>query len=196
MKRLWSVVFLVLCVALAAGPAFAQKPKKNDKSAQVQPPPGPAPQTPDDQLIDNAISEMLAGWQINDIDLLRKHYAENVIVVSGSWEPALVGLDKYLEAYKTQRARMQSPSLERSNTFITGTGTTAWVTYQWDFKALVDGQPMYARGHTSLVLEKRNGAWFIVLNHTSLVSQAQEQKAAAPNPPAPKPGNSPSGHRD
>jgi ketosteroid isomerase-like protein len=192
MKRLWPVAILFVCVALAAGPAFAQKPKKNDKSQQPQPPSGPAPVTPDDQTIDNAISEMLAGWQINDIDLLRKHYAENVIVVSGTWEPALVGLDKYIEAYKSQRARLQSPSLERSNTYITGNGSTAWVTYQWDFKALVDGQPAYARGHTSLVLEKRNGVWLIVLNHTSLVAEGQ-QKAAAPAAPAPKPGNSPSG---
>jgi hypothetical protein len=36
----------------------------------------------------------------------------------------------------------------------------------------VDGNKIAARGDTTLVLEKRNGAWLIVLNHTSVMPDA------------------------
>jgi hypothetical protein len=32
----------------------------------------------------------------------------------------------------------------------------------------VDGNKMAARGNTTLVFEKRDGVWLIVLNHTSV----------------------------
>jgi ketosteroid isomerase-like protein len=184
MKRIWLAAILLLpALFFAAAPASAQKnKKKDDKSAANATVTSPVP-VPDDRAIDIAISEMLAGWQLNDIELLHKHYAENVLVVSGAWEPAIDGWDKYLAAYKAQRARMEGPILDRSNTFITGNGNTAWVTYQWILRAVVDGQPITGHGHTTLVLEKRNGVWLIVMNHTSLVPEA-------PKPPTPAlPGN-------
>jgi ketosteroid isomerase-like protein len=187
MKRFWLAAILLLpAVVLVGAPAAAQKgKKKDDKTAQNAAAAAPLP-VPTDQAIDTAISEMLAGWQLGDIEMMHKHYADNVMVVSGAWEPALVGWDKYVAAYKAQRARMEGPALERSNTFISGSGNVAWATYQWDFRAAVDGQPAAARGQTTLVFEKRNGVWLIVVNHTSLVSEAQP-KTPTPNPSVPKP---------
>jgi ketosteroid isomerase-like protein len=118
---------------------------------------------------------MLGAWQIGDADMLHDYYADDVLVVSGTWEPPLQGWQNYLRAYQAQRARTEGIRLDRTNTFIKVQGDTAWCTYQWDFSGQVDGMPLDATGHTTLVLQKRAGKWLIVLNHTS----------AAPLPPRP-----------
>ena len=59
----------------------------------------------------------------------------------------------------------------------------------------VDGKPANAVGHTTLILEKRDGKWVIVMNHTSEVPSAAPDSPAsaappqaAPATPAAKPG--------
>ncbi len=88
---------------------------------------------------------------------------------------------------------MQQVRMDRANTYIKVNGTVAWACYQWDFGALVDGQPSTSQGQTTLVLEKRNNHWVIVHNHTSLVQMSQPATpASAPTqqqPPA-KPAGS------
>jgi ketosteroid isomerase-like protein len=82
---------------------------------------------------------------------------------------------------------MQQVRMDRVNTFIkVSGGGIGWATYQWDFSGTVDGQPMTSRGHTTLVLEKRNDQWLIVHNHTSLV-QPPASDTVQPAPPAPTP---------
>jgi ketosteroid isomerase-like protein len=49
----------------------------------------------------------------------------------------------------------------------------------------VDGKQTQSQGHTTVVLEKRNNQWVIVLNHTSL----------APKPPPASPASAPSGQQ-
>jgi ketosteroid isomerase-like protein len=85
-----------------------------------------------------------------------------------------------------QRARANQVRLERSNTLIRVTGNVAWACYQWDFSGIVDGQSSGARGQTTLILEKRNDAWIIVHNHTSIVETAlQSSPSPAATMPAP-----------
>jgi ketosteroid isomerase-like protein len=79
----------------------------------------------------------------------------------------VIGWNNYLPLYQQQRARMQQVRLDRSNSFIKVNGNSGWVTYQWDFSGTVEGQPSVSQGHTTLVMEKRNDKWVIVLNHTS-----------------------------
>jgi ketosteroid isomerase-like protein len=131
---------------------------------------------------------MLAGWQIGDVELMHKMYAENVVVVSGMFEPPIVGWAAYSQAYKRQRDRIQSPRLERFNTLTTVRGNVAWVAYQWAFTAVEGTQQIAARGHTSLVLEKQGGKWLIVHNHTSVVPEQLTPPAQTPAQPPPKPG--------
>jgi len=130
---------------------------------------------PDDQAIEAGISEMLAGWQIGDVDLMHRHYANDVMVVSGVYEPPIIGWDNYLKAYQAQRQRIQSVRLDRSNTYTKIQGNFAWCTYQWEFSAMEGGQPTGARGQATLILEKRGDRWLIVHNHTSVVSLARAQ---------------------
>jgi len=169
---------------LAAGPAAAGQKQKNQKEAAQKDDTPIIPLT-DEQAVDQDITEMLGAWQIGDVDMLRKYYADNVLVVSGLWEPPLIGLDKYIAAYQRQRARIQGPQLNRSNTFIRVEGTIAWAVYQWTFTGVVDGRPTGYRGHTTLVFEKRNGKWLIITNHTSLAAPPPEPQNGQPNPPAP-----------
>ncbi len=178
--------FLSLTLAFTT---FAQKKKDKKKDDNSNTP--PALQPPDEQKIDVAISEMLGAWQLGDIEKLHAHYADDVDVVNGMWAPPVVGWPNYLTSYQSQRARSQQVRLDRSNTLIrvAPDGNTAWACYQWEFTAVVDGTPASAFGHTTLIFEKRNGAWLIVHNHTSLV-QASQAGTPATQPPAATPPKS------
>lgn len=176
----WLVAALVLLLFSSAA-TLAQRKEKGKKNE-------PLVGLPEEQVINGGLSEMLAAWQIGNVELLHQHYADDVTVVSGAWEPPLMGWAKYLQAYQSQRERVQNPTLDRLNTYINVKGNIAWAVYQWQFAALVDGKPTSARGHTTLILEKRNARWLIVHNHTSIVPEFKE---AAPAPP-PKPAAPPS----
>lgn len=140
----------------------------------------------DDQAVDVLLSEMLAAWQIGDAQLLHKYYADDALVVSGLYEPPVIGWARYEAAYRQQRTRIQSVRMDRRNTYLFVRGNVAWASYQWEFSAVADGRPAAAQGHTTIILEKRGGRWLIVHNHTSVVG---EMKIAEPAPPAPpKPG--------
>ena len=175
------VCFMIFLLTASAAAAQKEKKKKKDSSA-----PADAHTTipmPDEQQIDYNISEMLGAWQLGDIDRLRQAYADDVVFVSGLWAPPVFGWSNYLPLYQQQRARMQQVRLDRANTYIKVSGAVGWACYQWDFGGTVDGQPMTARGQTTLVFEKRNDHWLIVHNHTS-VAQAAPPTTAPPQQPA------------
>jgi ketosteroid isomerase-like protein len=183
------VIQLLLVSALSltcVSPAAAQKEKKKKADA--------APSTDsskmlipltDEQLIDYTLSEILGAWQLGDIEKLHKDYADDVAIVNGSWGPPILGWTNYLAIYQQQRARMQQVRMDRSNTYIKVSGAVGWACYQWDFAAVVDGQPTESQGQTTVIFEKRNNHWVIVLNHTSL----------APKIPQPAPAVAPSGQQ-
>jgi ketosteroid isomerase-like protein len=177
-----SVAALLLILFGLATPIAAQK-QKTSKNAPIVTDTtdvnATAPLVPlsDPQAIELMLSQMLAAWQIGDEQMLHSYYADDVLVVSGAWEPPLQGWTNYLRAYQAQRSRTQGVRLERTNTFTKIVGTAAWSTYQWEFSGQVDGAQTSAVGQTTLMLEKRNGKWLIVVNHTSV----------APMPPRPVP---------
>ncbi|MGB7439119.1 MAG: nuclear transport factor 2 family protein [Candidatus Acidiferrum sp.] len=184
-----ALLLVALCLA-CAGTAAAQKKKKTDDSQPTQPPSVSA-SAPEEAKIDFVIGEFLGAWQLGDIEKMHKDVADDISVVAGTWTPPAVGWTNYVAAYQAQRSRMQQVRMDRSNTLIriVPSGQFAWACYQWDFSAVVDGAPMAAEGQTTLVLEKKNDAWVIVHNHTSLV-QASESKppaSAAPQPAEPAP---------
>jgi ketosteroid isomerase-like protein len=192
-RTLKTVASLFLGAALffaCASPAAAQKKKKTDDSADKMPsiPMG------DEQQVDYTISEMLGAWQLGDIEKLHKDYADDVSVVSGNWEPPIFTWTNYLAVYQAQHNRMQQVRMDRSNTYIKLNGNFAWACYQWEFSAVVDGQPSAARGQTTLVFEKRNNHWVIVHNHSSLSPNAQPTAPANTQPTPQVPPNSPSTH--
>jgi len=170
------------CVSTAA--AQKEKKKKTETPPSTDSSKMLVPLT-DEQQIDYMLSEMLGAWQLGDIEKLHKDYAEDVAIVNGSWAPPILGWTNYLAVYQQQRARMQQVRMDRSNTYIKVSGTVGWACYQWDFEAVVDGQQTQSQGQTTVVLEKRNNRWVIVLNHTSL----------APRPPQAAPASAPSGQQ-
>ena len=187
--RLFAVLALALAFATTT-PAQQKDKKKKQPADQTQPQPDATKSLPDEQRIDLVISNMLGAWQIGDTDKLHKEIADDVVVVNGNWAPPVVGWAEYLKAYQMQRARANQVRLERSNTLIRVSGNVAWACYQWDFSGIVDGQSSGARGQTTLILEKRNDAWIIVHNHTSIVETALQQSPAA-TAPAPAPAAKP-----
>ena len=178
-------LFLILAFSLAlATTATAQKKKKKADT----PPPASTSNTmamPDEQRIDYLISEMMGAWQVGDTDKLHKCIADDVSVVNGFWAPPIVGWENYLREYKSQRSRTQQVRLDRTNTLIRLSGKFAWASYQWDFSAVVDGQPAAAQGQTTLVFEKRGDDWVVVHNHTSLVQATKPVAPANATPPPP-----------
>ena len=190
-RRITTAVSLFLGAALflaCASPAAPQKKKKTDAPADSLPsiPMG------DQQQVDYTISEMLGAWQLGDIEKLHKDYADDVSIVSGDWAPPIFTWAAYLPIYQQQRNRMQQVRMDRTNTYIKLNGNFAWACYQWDFSAVVDGQPSAARGQTTLILEKRNNHWVIVHNHSSLTPNVPPSTPANTQPTPQVPPNSPS----
>ena len=176
----WLVAGLLALLVASPG-AFAQKKKGKKDQAQTN----PEARFPDNQVLDKDISEMLGAWQVGDTNALHNYYADDVTVVSGAYEPPLVGWPAYLAGYQRQRTRLGSLRLDRRNTFIFVRGDVAWASYQWEFNALVDGRPTSARGQTTLIFERRDNRWLIVHNHTSEIC---EVPLPVPQPPPAKPG--------
>jgi ketosteroid isomerase-like protein len=174
-------MLLILFGPMTLLAAQNQKDKKNAKDSDIPALSSVVPLT-DAQTIELMISQMLAAWQVGDDQMLHTFYADDVLVVSGAWEPALQGWQNYVRAYLAQRTRTQGARLERTNTFTKVLGTTAWSTYQWEFTGQVDGVPAGAVGQTTLVLEKRGGKWLIVINHTSVVPVPQRPVPASSGP--------------
>jgi len=182
-------LFLGAALFLAcAAPAGAQKKKKNEQPSTDN---KPVTLMGDEQQIDYLISEMLGAWQLGDIEKLRKDYADDVSIVNGMWAPPVFTWTNFLAVFQQQHARMQQVRMDRSNTYIKLSGNFGWACYQWDFSAVVDGQPSAARGQTTLIVEKRNDHWVIVHNHTSLAPTAQPiPPANTPQIAQPQPNNS------
>jgi ketosteroid isomerase-like protein len=193
-RTAYRVSLLLLASALSltcVSPAAGQKKKKSE----------PPPSTDsskmlvsltDDQQIDYTLSDMLGAWQLGDIEKLHKDYGDDVAIINGSWAPPIFGWTNYLAVYQQQRARMQQVRMDRSNTYIKVSGTVAWACYQWDFGGVVDGQQTESQGQTTVVLEKRNNRWVIVLNHTSLAAKIPQAAPASPPSGQQQPAKPPS----
>src|SRR5579862_7711868 len=83
-------------------PAASAQKKKNTPPPADTP---PAAQGSDQQQVDYVISEMLAAWQIQDIERMHKDYADDVIIVNGQWAPPIIGWNNFLTIYQQQRGR-------------------------------------------------------------------------------------------
>jgi ketosteroid isomerase-like protein len=183
--RFWIILAIVLMAVTL--PAGAQKKNKNkstaasDATEEIK---SSMPMT-DSQAIDQVVGEALGYWQIGDVESLHKYYADDVVVVSGAWEPPVIGWDNYVKAYQVQRARVSGTHMDRSNTFIKVNGNTAWATYQFTYAAQMGGQLIQSRGHTTLGLVKQGNRWLIVLNHSSVVDSSVPVPAAPMDPAQP-----------
>lgn len=172
-----AVGFLLANIAVAA-----QKDKKKKKDDADN----PKPLLNDQQQIDYMLSEMMGALQVGDVEKLHSTYADDVSLVSASWGPPIMGWSNYVAIYQQQRAHLQRVRMDRTNTYIKVKGDIGWACYQWNFIATLDGQPMQSQGQTTVVVEKRNGHWVIVHNHTSL-TPAPPATPAAPQPTPAKP---------
>ncbi len=187
-------IFTILALALttAAVSANAQKKDKNkstqsstDATDEIK----SSMRMPDSQAIDQAIGEALGYWQIGDTEGLHKYYADSIVMVSGAWEPPIIGWDNFLKAYQAQRAQVTGVSMDRSNTLIKVNGNTAWATYQFLYSAQMNGSEVQYRGHTTLFLLKQADRWVITLNHSSVVD------SSIPQPTSPGGSALPTGNR-
>jgi ketosteroid isomerase-like protein len=177
--------WIFLALVLAVFPAAAQKNKNKKATASDASAASdlrsalPAP--PDSQAVDQAIGEMLGYWQIGDVDALHKYFAEDVVMVSGAWEPPVVGWDNFSKAYQAQRTGVTGVRIDRSNTFIKVSGTSAWATYQFLYVAVAaDGKIVQFRGHTTMVLNKAADRWVIVVDHSSVVDSSATSGSPGP----------------
>lgn len=179
----WMIIAFALVTV--ATPAGAQK---KDKNKTVQPPDPTeeiksAMRGPDAQVIDQTIGEALGYWQIGDAVSLHKYYADDVVTVSGAWEPPVIGWDNFLKSYEAQRAQVSGARMDRTNTLIKVNGNSAWATYQFAYAAQMNGTVVQFRGHTTLCLIKQADRWVITLNHSSIVDSSAPEPATSTSMP-------------
>jgi ketosteroid isomerase-like protein len=172
----WIALSLILMASATPAAAQKNKDKKKDQfpaesQANVR------SSMPDSQAIDQLVGEALGYWQIGDVESLHKYYADDVVVVSGAWEPPVIGWVNYAKAYQEQRSRVTGGRIERSNTLSKVIGNSAWATYQFVYVAMVEGKVAQFHGHTTLVLNKQGDRWVIVLDHSSIVDSSYSGQA-------------------
>ncbi|MFZ0211960.1 MAG: nuclear transport factor 2 family protein [Candidatus Acidiferrales bacterium] len=162
MKRKSAVALAIIALFAFTASAQSQKKQKNADTSAL-----PSVESSVAQELDHDIGEMLGAWQVGDVDAMHKYYADNATWVSGAYAPPISGWENYVPAYEQQFKRMSSVQLIRRNSNFFHYNSTAWVCYQWELDAIVDGKPTTARGQTTLVLVKTGDRWLIVHNHTS-----------------------------
>src|SRR5437016_10358787 len=193
--RFYALLAMATALSIFAVPSHAQqkdKKKKKDAIHVDNNSANPIVPLTDEQQLDYMISEVLGAWQIGDSDRMHKSYAEDVSVVNGGWAPPVLGWSNYQALYKLQRSKMQQVRMDRSNTYIKVNGNTAWACFQWDFAAVIEGNPSAARGQTTYVFIKKDNRWLIAHDHTSIIQTAQPQAPGGTVPQGstpPKPGN-------
>jgi ketosteroid isomerase-like protein len=184
----WLIGMLAAVLILAVSSSALAGPQNNKKSKiktndQTDPNAPPMPVGSDADQIDHDISEMLAAFEVGNVDMMHKYYADNVTFVSGAYEPPIAGWQNYVPLYQRQRAAFQAVQLLRRNTIIFPHGDVAWAMYQWEFDSLLNGQPYSMHGQTTLIFNKVGGNWLIVHNHTSEVAAASGPAQPAPAKP-------------
>lgn len=183
LRGLIGILSATVVLVFSCSIATAQKNKKgvtnttplnNDEAP-------PLPLGSDAEQIDHNIGEMLAGFELGNVEMMHKYYADNVTFVSGDFAPPIVGWQNYVPLYQRQATSFSGIQLVRRNTIIFPHGDVAWAMYQWEFSAYYNGQPYSARGQTTLIFNKIGGNWLIVHNHTSEVpsTPAQSQPPAS-----------------
>lgn len=184
--RLSAFLLAVASLAFCATPSHAQKDKKKKKDPVVDnSSANPVIPLTDEQQIDYMISETLGAWQIGDTDRMHKNYSDDVSVVNGGYAPPVLGWTNYETLFKQQRQKMKQVRMDRINTYVKVSGTTAWACFQWEFSAVIDGAPTAARGQTTYVMVKRDTRWLIAHDHTSVVQTVQQPAPATQEPPKP-----------
>jgi len=188
----WLAVLLAAILILAVSPNVSAGPQKNKRvkvkeNSQADPNAPPMPAGSDADQIERAIGEMLAGFQLGDVEMMHKHYADSVTFVSGAYEPPIVGWQNYVPLYERQRAAFQGMQLIRRNTIVFPHGDVAWAMYQWEFDSMLNGRPYSLQGQTTLIFNKIEGNWLIVHNHTSEVAPASTPAQPQQTPTPAKP---------
>jgi ketosteroid isomerase-like protein len=190
-----AVLSALLCAAVCLSFTVSIHAQQKDKKKNKDTPPvsdgKPILAMTDEQQIDYMISAMLGAWQLGDVEKLHQFYADDVTVVNGGWGPPIIGWANFMPLYQQQRARMQHVRMDRDNTLIKVKGNIAWACYQWEFSATLDEQPSASRGQTTLIAEKRDTTWLIVLNHTSIVQSVTPKQPAPPPTSGSPPGTQP-----
>ncbi len=183
-SRCGAGLLAALLILALVTPAYAkQKNKKNkssDDSSQDNPVPMPPPRPADQINLD--IGEMLGAFQLGDVNMMHKYYADDATFVSGEWAPPVVGWANYVPLYKREWSAYQDIQLIRRNTYVFTHGDVAWASYQWEFDAMSNGQPFQARGQTTLVFNKVGANWLIVHNHTSEIYQGCPTESSSQTP--------------
>jgi ketosteroid isomerase-like protein len=176
------LIFAFSCAA-GAGPNNQKKKKDQPSSAPDAAASILTPAIP--QQIDQVIGEMLGAFQLGDLEMMHKYYADNATFVSGVYAPPVVGWQNYVPIYQSGMAGFQGIQLIRRNTYIYNTADVAWAMYQWEFLSNYNGRPYSAEGQTTLIFNKVGDKWLIVHNHTSQVvpPAAPAQQTATPQQP-------------
>ncbi|MBI4466963.1 MAG: nuclear transport factor 2 family protein [Acidobacteria bacterium] len=136
------------------------------------------------EKIEQVIAAVVEAYHTGDYAGMGHYYAADVTMVPGDYAPPLVGWTSVERRYQVAHANLSGLEVARENTQIVVRGKLAWATYQWRFAGRLGSEAISALGHTTLILEKRQGRWVIVHNHTSALLPLPSPEKPAAGPPS------------
>lgn len=139
----------------------------------------------EEEKIEKVVAAVVEAYRTGDFAALSQHYAPDVTMVPGDYTPLVSGWTEVEGRYRQAYAALGQVELIRENTRIFRRGHFAWAAYQWRFAARLGNENIAALGHTTLILEKRQGRWVIVHNHSSALVPPPAPAAKPAAPPSP-----------
>jgi ketosteroid isomerase-like protein len=96
-------------------------------------------------------------------------------VAFGTWARAVAGLDNIVrEQWQNVWPRIRGFHFE-ADTRVSSSGDHAWIAGSWTTEVTgPDGRPLHRPGRGTFVLERRDGCWFAVHSHFSLLPSQSE----------------------
>ena len=117
------------------------------------------------------LDSYITSIESEDINLYGKILEPDPNMVNfGTSEPPIVGWESLRKVIEDQNAALSQTKIAASdlNICLSERGDFAWATDLWDFRAMMDGQPLQIPVRCTWILEKLHGQWAIVHFHKSV----------------------------
>ena len=129
--------------------------------------------TAETTAVKGVLEDYIASVEKEGLELYTKVMVHDVGMVNyGTTGAPIVGWDALKAVIGDQNEALSETKISARDVSVrfAPSGTWAWATCLWDFKAVMGGKPLALPVRCTWVLEKREGRWVIVHFHKSVAA--------------------------